>query len=123
VVSGTTIPGEDPRVAEAAAALSEPTAAARADALSALGIGIVVADRTAPGAAPEVAGRALTPSDADLVAVALPGRARQRSIPATWYAVLGAAWAAYVMTGVLLPLAVGLRRRRRRPSSSPAARA
>jgi hypothetical protein len=123
VVSGTTIPGEDPRVAEARAALAEPTGASRAAALSALGIGLVVTDRTAPGDAPEVAGRPLTPADADLGVVALPGQARPRRIPATWYAVLGAAWAAYGTTGVLLPPALALlrRHRRRRRRDQPAA--
>ena len=74
---------------------------------------MVVTDRTAPGDAPEVAGRALTPAAADLTAVAVAGEVRQRTPPATWYAALGVAWAAFVATGVLLPTAAGLAPARR----------
>jgi hypothetical protein len=122
VVAGVPIPGEDPRVAEATAALSLATPAARAQALAAIGIGIVVTDRTAPGDAPDVAGRALTPAGADLAVLDVAGRARPRSVARSWYAALGAAWGAYVATAVLLPLLLALRARRRRRTAPRAVR-
>ncbi len=71
------------------AALSLPTPDERAEALAGLGIGIVVTDRTAPGEAPDVAGRMLTAAGADLTVVAVDGRAQPRSVPASWYVALG----------------------------------
>jgi hypothetical protein len=112
VVGGTVIPGEDPRVARTSAALARPTAAERSRALADLGIALVVTDRTAPGPAPEVAGRLLTPAGAALTAVAVDGEVRQRPVPTGWYAALGAAWAAFVAVAVLLPIVLAWRRRR-----------
>ena len=85
----------------------------------------MVTDRTAPGEAPDVAGRTLTPAGADLTVLAVAGRAQQRSVPAIWYVGLGAAWSGYVATAVLLPLLLGLvasrRRRARETTRSPSA--
>ncbi|WP_370290887.1 hypothetical protein [Nocardioides sp.] len=50
VVSGRALPGEDPRVRSAAAALQQPTATERTRALLALGVGAVVVDDAAPAA-------------------------------------------------------------------------
>jgi len=114
VVAGVPILGEDPRVADATAALALPTPAQRSGALAALGIGIVVTDHTAPGDAPEVAGRAITPEGAQLTVLAVDGDVQQRSPPTAWVAWLGAAWTAFVATGVLVPLLVTWQRRRGR---------
>ena len=103
VVAGEPIQGEDPRVADADAALRLPTSAERSEALAALGISVVVTDHTALGAAPAVAGQVLTPAGSALSAVAVAGDVRQRTPPASWYAALGVAWAAFVAAGLLLP--------------------
>jgi hypothetical protein len=118
VVGGEPIPGEDPRVAEATAALALPAPAERAAALADIGIGLVVTDLTAPGDAPVVSGRVLSPDGSDLTVLAVTGGLRPRSVGATWYAALGAAWSAYVTTGVLLPTVLALRARRRRHLTS-----
>jgi hypothetical protein len=114
VVAGVAIPGEDPRVAQATAALSLPSPARRADALADLGIGVVVTDMTAPGEAPEIAGRALTPPGTDLTVQRVAGHVHTRTVPTSWYVVQGAAWTAYVATALLLPPVLALRARRRR---------
>ena len=49
-----------------------------------------------PAIAPAVAGRVLTPAGSVLSAVAVAGDVQQRTPPASWYAALGAAWAAFV---------------------------
>lgn len=117
VVSGEAIAGEDPRVADAAAALAAPTPQARAERLLAAGIGGVVVDRDAPGAAevPEVAGRPVVTSG-DLVVTALEGTPTAPSparpgVLATWLA-----WAAYVsvlVTGLGGLVRNAVRRRQR----------
>jgi hypothetical protein len=114
VVAGVAIPGEDPRVAQATAALSLPSPARRADALADLGIGVVVTDRTAPGEAPEIAGPVLTPPGTDLTVQRVAGHVHTRTVPTSWYVVQGAAWTAYVATALLLPPVLALRARRRR---------
>jgi hypothetical protein len=111
VVGGVLIEGEDPRVADAGTALDLSTPAERSAALAALGIGIVVTDNTAPGVAPELAGRVLTPAAAALTAVAVEGVVRQRTPPTAWYVALGAAWVAFVATALLLPAFLTWRRR------------
>lgn len=94
VVDGVLIPGEDPRFRRVLAALARPDPAARTQALARAGIGLVVQDRTAPGAAPEVAGTVLL-DEADLLVTALadpvPGRT-----PTSWWVLMTLAWAAYV---------------------------
>jgi hypothetical protein len=111
VVGGISLEGEDPRVADVVRALAQPTAEERSAELAALGIAIVVTDHTAPGEAPEVAGRMLTQPDADLTAVAVEGAVRQRTPPVAWSVALGAAWLAFVTIALLLPPFLGWRRR------------
>jgi hypothetical protein len=111
VVGGVSLEGEDPRVADVGRALALPTAPERSAALAALGIAVVVTDHTAPGDAPEVAGRVLTPPGDDLTAVALTGEVQERTPPTTWYVALGAAWAAFLTAALLLPLVLLWRRR------------
>ena len=93
VVAGVTLPGEDPRVGQVRSALELATPQARATALAALGIGVVVTDTTAAGPAPEVAGRRLLEGDLVVVEVASPADLAPRT---AWYVAMGAAWAAYV---------------------------
>jgi hypothetical protein len=119
IVGGTAIPGEDPRVARASEALAMSTPAERSGALAELGISIVVTDRSALGPAPEVAGRLLTPTGAEVTAVALEGRVRERPVPSGWYAALGVAWGSFVATAVVLPAILVWWRRRRRSSDRP----
>ena len=76
-----------------------------------LGIAIVVTDHTATGDAPDVAGRVLTPPDADLTAVAVTGAVQERTPRTTWYVALGVAWASFVATALLLPPLLVWRRR------------
>ena len=116
VVGGVSLEGEDPRVADVERALTLPTAPQRSAALAALGIAVVVTDHTAPGDAPEVDGRVLTPPGADLTAVALTGDVQDRTPPTTWYVALGAAWAAFLTTALLLPPVLLWRRRAVPPS-------
>ena len=113
VVSGVPIPGEDPRVAAGGEALALATPAERSAALADLGVALVVTDRTARGSAPDVAGRTLSPVGSDVTVVAVDGDVRQRSVPTGWYPALGAAWAVFVATAVVLPPLL-LRRRRTR---------
>ena len=93
VVAGVTLPGEDPRVEQVRSALELATPQARATALAALGIGVVVTDTTAAGPAPEVAGRRFLEGDLVVVEVASPAELAPRT---AWYVAMGAAWAAYV---------------------------
>jgi hypothetical protein len=111
VVGGVSLEGEDPRVTEVERALAQPTASGRSLALAALGIAIVVTDHTASGDAPDVAGRLLTPPDADLTAVAMTGAVQERTPRTTWYVALGVAWASFVATALLLPPFLVWRRR------------
>ncbi|MBF4161906.1 hypothetical protein [Nocardioides acrostichi] len=92
VVSGVRLPGEDPRVLDAAAALTLSTPGERSAALVRLGFGVVVVDDDRP-AAPSVAGTPLLDADG-LRAVALDG-AEPASAPWWWTALLAVAWAAY----------------------------
>jgi hypothetical protein len=111
VVGGVSLEGEDPRVSAVGRALALPTATERSAALADLDIAIVVTDRTAPGDAPQVAGRELTPPGADLTAVAVTGEVGERTPPTTWYVALGAAWGAFVTASLLLPPVILWRRR------------
>jgi hypothetical protein len=95
------------------------TPAERSGALAELGIAIVVTDRSALGPAPEVAGRRLTPTGAEVTAVALEGQVRERPAPFWWYAALGVAWGSFVATALLLPASLVWRRRRRRSFTGP----
>ncbi|MEJ7831970.1 MAG: hypothetical protein WKF79_03580 [Nocardioides sp.] len=95
VVSGTSLEGEDPRVTEVAAALAQPTSAARSAELARLGIGFVVIDSEAPGDVPELDGTLLV-GGAELSVLALDD-ARPRTTPSGWYAAMAAAWAAWLL--------------------------
>ena len=94
VVDGVVLSGEDPRVEDAAEALAEPTPERRAAALGALGISAVVADPTAPGELPEVAGERLL-DRADLRVVALAD-VDPRGLPTGWVVAMVAAWLLFV---------------------------
>lgn len=96
LIGRTEIEGEDPRAARAAEALAERDPVARAAALSRLGIGYVVTDRTA-GDSPQVVGESVYESDGLLVR-RLPGQAMagDPTGPVATLATIGA-WAAYVL--------------------------
>jgi hypothetical protein len=97
VVDGTPLSGEDPRVADAAAALGRPTPEERATALGALGIGAVLTDRTAPGAAdlPALAGEQLLDTE-ELAVVALRGPVADQDRSGWWVAGMSAAWTGFL---------------------------
>lgn len=117
VVSGRTLAGEDPRAAAVARALQAPTADARSRELAALGIGFVVVDRTAPGPAPDLAGRPIF-AGPTTSALALPGPVADPPRGA-WRPGVVTAWAAFGATllGGLLggPVVALTRRLRERP--------
>ncbi len=129
VVSDTTVPGEDPRVRAAAAALSRSTASGRAEALAAMGIGYVVVERDAPGDTPDVEGEVILDDDVVTV-VALRGVNRgETSPPSGWYPAIALAWTAF-LGSILISLAAAARslggtlrraRRRHAPGSGPPA--
>ena len=105
VVDGTTVPGEDPRVAEVRAALALPTPGARTQALLALGVQNVAIERDARGRRPpRVAGEVLA-SHPDLEIVRLDGDAAPRQVAAGRRAAMGLAWLVYL--GALLGGLVG----------------
>lgn len=113
VVSGDLISGEDPRVAAVGGALREPTAVARARALSAEGIGFVVVETDAPGGAPELAGRVLV-DEGGLRLVRLEG-AVVPDVPSGWQVAMGLAWSSYaglLAAGLVGGLLLAVRRLR-----------
>lgn len=113
VVGRTVVPGEDPRVRAAEAALRLDSPDARAAALSSIGVGVVVAEAGA-GEAPEVAGRVVL-DDGPFSVRALPDPA-PRAVPWTWVTAAGAAWLAYggcLLTGSVVLLLRGVRALRR----------
>lgn len=114
VVAGTPIAGEDPRVADAAAALAARTPRERADRLRAAGIGGVVVDHDAPGAAavPEVAGEQVV-AHGSLTVTRLAGEPAERPVSLGARLVVGAAWAAYVSLLVMAVLQNAVRRPKR----------
>lgn len=118
VVSGRTAPSDDPQVARAARALRLDDAAARARALRGLGIRYVVTERDVaarPGQAPTVGGDPIL-TTTTLRVVRLDGAVAEQGRDATWWAVVGLAWAVYagsVVTGVVGTLRSVVRRRRR----------
>lgn len=116
VVSGTRIGGEDPRMRQVAEDLDAATPEERARLLADGGIGVVVVDRAAPGAKPEVTGEVLVESD-DLAVLVLEAP-RQEATPASWVVVMAAAWAAFAGPLVLAPVGSWLRRRRRRGNTA-----
>ncbi|MDP9823457.1 hypothetical protein [Nocardioides massiliensis] len=117
IVAGTTIPGEDPRAREVAAALAAPTPAERSAGLAEAGVGVAVVDRTAPGPVPELAGEVVH-DGRWAAAIRLPGPVTEPPRGDGGAAVV-VAWAAYV--GLLAVGAtgwvVGTVRRRMRDSA------
>jgi hypothetical protein len=110
VVSGTRIAGEDPRAAQVQTALEAPSPEARAAALRAAGVSVVVVERIEGYPVPAVTGT--TTLVGDLTVVEL-GAAREVPVSRARRAAMATAWAAWL----LLPtaaLAAGLWRRRRR---------
>ncbi|WP_139980973.1 hypothetical protein [Nocardioides litoris] len=100
------VAGEDPRVAAADRALAAPTPEARATALAALGIAVVVVERDA-GEAPEVAGRVLLERP-EVTVLALADPAERDRSPGLVF-VTSLAWAAYA-GGPLAAVLLGLRK-------------
>ena len=110
IVSGTLLPGEDPREREAAAVLRTPGGAdARRAALAGIGIGAVVVDGAAPGGAEALRALGLAqtrPTDGPRVLALRPSADAVRSVPVGWGAAMAAAWIAYA--GCLLLGVLGL---------------
>lgn len=110
VVSGTRIAGEDPRAVQVQTALEAPSPEARATALRAAGVSVVVVEEIEGYPVPAVAGT--TTLAGDLTVVEL-GPAREVPVSGARRAAMSTAWASWL----LLPttaLAAGLWRRRRR---------
>lgn len=107
-VDGRPVAGEDPLATAVRAALGEPTAARRAEALESLGIGAVVTESGA-GPAPEVSGETLHPGRWRVVALdpdgPVPGPGRSAVV------LQSLAWLGF-LTGPAGALAVVLARRR-----------
>jgi hypothetical protein len=114
VVSGRVIAGEDPRAVAAARALRAATPDERAGALATLGVGIVVVDREAPGATPQLSGTVAY--DAGGLEVLRLDGARPRVTPTTWRIAMASAWALF-LAPVAAALASLVRHRTRRNSS------
>jgi hypothetical protein len=108
VVDGVALSGEDPRVAEAAAALALPTPDERSAALARIGIGSVVVDPTAPEGEDqaELAGDVLL-DDPRLRVLAVDDVA-PRETPSGWLVAMALAWSAFLAP--LLVAAWGLAR-------------
>ena len=108
VVSGTLLPGEDPREQDAAAALRTPgDAAARRTALEEIGVGAVVVDGSAPGGAAALRALGLGqtgPAGGPQVLALRPPADAVRAVPGAWEAAMAAAWSAYagcLLLGIL----------------------
>lgn len=113
VVDGRTVAGEDPRGAVVRRALAQRTPAARADALSRGGVGLVVLDRASPAAAPDIAADRRVRAGS-FTLLALPS-ATPREVPPGWVVAMTAAWLAYlglVVTYVARRVRQGVRGRR-----------
>ena len=110
VVDARTVPGEDPRVAEARRALALPTPEARTHALLALGIRSVATETDTPGP-----GRAVTfdaepvSSGEGLVIVRLRGTPQERTVSPADRAVMAVAWAAYAGSFLVGLVILGVR--------------
>jgi hypothetical protein len=103
VVSGRTIPGDDPRVRRARRALDLPTAAARTRGLLRLGVKYVAVERDAPDSAtPPLAATSLR-SDRTLQLERLQGKVTARTAGLPDKVAMAAAWLAF-----LVALVVGL---------------
>jgi hypothetical protein len=100
VVDGRTVPGEDPRVADVRAALALPTAAARTQALLALGVRTVAIELDAGGRRPPRLAAVVLASHPDLEVDRLSGDAALRHVTVWRKLAMGLAWLAYL--GALL---------------------
>ena len=100
VVDGTTVPGEDPRVAQVRAALALPTPAARTQALLAVGVQTVAIERDVGGRRPPRLAAVVLASHPDLEVDRLRGEATPRHVPAGRKVAMGLAWLVYL--GALL---------------------
>ncbi len=120
-VSGRLLPGEDPKGRPVLAALARRTGAERAAGLRALGIGLVLVDRSAPGARsprldPPVPGRRVAVAGS-LRLVALRGPVTRERVPAVRRVAVGLGFGApvaSVLVGAVMLLAGRVRRRTRR---------
>jgi hypothetical protein len=93
-VDGRPIPGEDPRAAEVDAALALGSADARAAALAALGVSVVVVEQIPGQDSPEIAGET-TRFDAGITVVEVAGVVRPDPVPRSWIAAMAVAWLAW----------------------------
>jgi hypothetical protein len=93
-VSGVQVTGEDPRGDEVRRALAEDSPEGRAAALDRLGIGVVLVDSSAPGAAPDIAGGEVLRAG-ELTVLALP-HPQHRSSPAAWRVAMALAWGTWL---------------------------
>jgi hypothetical protein len=109
-VDGRPIPGEDPRAAEVGAALALGSAEARAAALAALGVSVVVAEQIPGQDTPEIAGKATSFDGVTVVEVA--GDVRPDPVPRSWIAAMAAAWLAWAALLCAGPAAAWRRSRR-----------
>ncbi|GAA1960856.1 hypothetical protein GCM10009798_20760 [Nocardioides panacihumi] len=108
VVGATTVRGEDPRAAQAHAALALPSPQARADALRAIGIGWVLVEKDARGSAEPVAGRAV--HDGPLLRVArLVGTVHEQPVARGRVIAQLLAWAAFLAL-LLVGVVISMRR-------------
>ncbi|QIK76290.1 hypothetical protein [Nocardioides piscis] len=94
-VDGMPLPGEDPRAASVAEALSRPTAGSRAAALGELGVSVVVSERLPGLASPAVAGRT-TFDQGDFLVVEIEQDVRVDAEPSSWVAAMGVAWTVWL---------------------------
>jgi hypothetical protein len=114
LVDGRPIPGEDPRVPRARAALARPTAAARTRALLALGVQAVAYERDAGGRPPPALDATVVADHPDLLVQRLTGDAVRQDIPTSHRWAMGAAWTAFglALVGGVVGGVIGFARRR-----------
>ena len=95
-VDGRPIPGEDPRAAEVGAALALGSADERAEALTALGVSVVVAEQIPGQDTPEVAGET-TFSQGGVTVVEVTGEVSPEEVSRSWIAAMAVAWLTWVL--------------------------
>jgi hypothetical protein len=89
-VSGTTVPGEDPRAQQVARVLAIPDEVERSDRLAEEGIGLVVTEEDAGGVAPAIDGEVvLATSSTEVVELEA---AADPAVPGAWWGWMTAAW-------------------------------
>lgn len=130
VVSGRTVPGEDPRARAVRRALEAETPRERARGLAQAGVGAVVVDREARGPVPEVAGERVRPvrtGERGGPSVLLLPDAEPRVPPLSWRVAMTLAWVAFVLlpaagvaAGVTAAPVAARRRRHGRPGTARA---